>query len=149
MVCYKDITFNEVSIIKDLWDKNRKYHENISEYFGNLYSDMIFEERINSFSIFDKEHIKITIAEDSDNGILLGYCISTYEGIKGEPQTLHVLEDARGKGIGKKLMDEHLKWLKCNGCEEITITVSYENNNTIEFYKTLGFKPNTLEMRLK
>lgn len=46
-------------------------------------------------------------------------------------------------------MNRHMEWLKDNGCKIITITVSYENNNTIEFYKTLGFKPNTLEMRLK
>lgn len=149
MIVYKDIKFNEISIIKDLWERNRKYHENISEHFGELYSNLIFEERINSFNIFDENHIKITIAENTENKTLLGYCISTFEEKIGEPQTLHVLDEARGKGIGKKLMQEHLGWLKNNGCEDITITVSHENYNTIEFYKTLGFMPNTLEMRLK
>lgn len=149
MFCYRDIPFSQILIIKDLWEMNRKYHENLSESFGNLYSGLIFEERINSFSNFDKDHIKITLAENSDNGKLLGYCISTFKGIEGQPQTLHVLEDIRGTGIGRNLMNRHVEWLKNNGCEIITITVSYENNNTIEFYETLGFKPNTLEMRLK
>lgn len=149
MICYKDIPFNQVSVIKDLWEKNRKYHENMSEYFGELYSNIDFKERINQFSNFDKNHIKITLTEDSENGKLLGYCISTFKGIEGQPQTLHVLEDVRGAGIGKNLMSRHIEWLKDNGCEIITITVSYENNSTIEFYKTLGFRPNTLEMRLK
>lgn len=149
MICYKDIPFNQVSVIKDLWERNRKYHENMSEYFGELYSNIDFKDRINYFSNFDKNHIKITLTEESENGKLLGYCISTFEGIEGHTQTLHVLEDARGTGIGKNLMKRHIEWLKDNGCEIITITVSYENNSTIEFYKTLGFRPNTLEMRLK
>lgn len=149
MVCLRDISFSQVSIIKDLWEKNRKYHENLSEFFGDLYSDLVFEERINSFSTFDKDHIKITLAEDTLNRNILGYCISTFEGIEGETQSLHVAEEIRGSGIGKSLMDSHIKWLKNNGCKDITITVASENTNTIEFYKTLGFKANTLEMRLK
>jgi len=115
MICYRDIQFSEVSIINELWEKNRAYHENISEYFGCLYADLAFEERINYFSSFDKEHIKITVAEASDNKILLGYSISTFEENEGCIHSLHVAE----------------------------------NVNTMEFYKNLGFKGNTIEMRLK
>ncbi|MCT4618757.1 MAG: GNAT family N-acetyltransferase [Marinisporobacter sp.] len=149
MVGYRDISFSEVSIIKEVWERNRKFHEEISKFFKHLYTDIVFEERINGFSSFDQEHIKITLAENTDNNRVLGYCISTFEGNKGEPQTLHVIEEARGKGIGKELMQRHMEWLKSNGCETITITVSYENYNTIEFYKSMGFMPNTIEMRLK
>ncbi|QZY56930.1 GNAT family N-acetyltransferase [Crassaminicella profunda] len=148
MVDYRDIPFNEVSIIKDVWERNRKFHEELSKFFKHLYSDIVFEERINGFSSFDQDHIKITLAED-DEERLLGYCISTFEGDKGEPQTLHVIEEARGRGIGKELMNRHMEWLKGNGCKTITITVSYENYNTIEFYQSMGFRPNTMEMRLK
>jgi len=109
---------------------------------------LIFEERINSFSIFDKDHIKITLAQDSLNNVI-GYCISTYEGIDGETHSLHVDENIRGAGVGKELMNNHLKWLKNNGCKNISIVVAVENINTIEFYKTLGFKANTMEMKLK
>ncbi len=147
MFIIKDIPFSQVSIIKDLWEKNRKYHENISEYFGDIYSDLIFEERINSFSIYDKDHIKISIAENSSNGKLLGYCISTFKEDDGETHSLHVDETARNSGIGKKLMENHVNWLQSNGCKSISITVAVENAKTIEFYKSLGFKSNTLEMK--
>lgn len=149
MVNYRDIPFSEVSIIKDVWERNRKYHEKISKYFKHLYSDIVFEDRINGFSSFDKDHIKITLANDTESLKLLGYCISTFEGNQGEPQTLHVVEEARNKGIGKELMNRHIKWLKSNGCDNITITVSYDNIKTIEFYQAMGFRPNTIEMRLK
>ena len=149
MVCYRDIPFSEVSIIKEVWERNRKFHEEISKNFKYLYSDIIFQDRINGFGAFDKDYIKITLAEDTDTCGLLGYCISTFEGNKGEPQTLHVIEEARGRGIGKELMNRHLEWLKINGCEDINITVSYDNSNTIEFYRTMGFRENTIEMKLK
>lgn len=149
MFCYRDISFNEVSIIKEVWERNRKYHQEISRFFGHIYSDMVFEERISGFGAFDENHIKITLAEDEDSSKLLGYCISTFEGNHGETQTLHVVEEARGTGIGKELMNCHIEWLKSKGCKDITLMVSYENDNTIEFYQAMGFRPNTIEMRLK
>lgn len=100
MIIYKDITFDQIQIIKELWEKNRIYHEKTSEYFGKQYSDVIFEERMNSFAPLDYNHLKITIAENSENGKILGYCISAFEGNSGQPHSLHVLEEARGKGIG-------------------------------------------------
>lgn len=148
MICYRDIPFSEVSIINELWKKNREYHENISEYFGDLYKDLVFEERLNAFSSFDKEHIKITVAEDSDKKTL-GYSISAFEGNEGCIHSLHVAEKVRGSGIGKKLMNNHISWLQKNGCKNISITVAVENVKIIEFYKSLGFKENTIEMRLK
>lgn len=148
MFIIKDIPFNQVSTIKELWEKNRKYHEDISDYFGNIYSDLVFEERIKSFSSFDSDHLKISVAENTCNGKLLGYCISTFEEAEGETHTLHVDVNERNNGIGKKLMESHINWMQNNGCKSITITVAVENTNTIEFYKTLGFKANTLEMRL-
>lgn len=148
MIIIRDIPFNQISIIKNLWEKNRKYHENISKHFGFIYSDLVFEDRIKSFSVFDTEQIKISVAESVDNERLLGYCISTFEGTEGETQTLHVDENERNTGIGKRLMDSHIAWMKNNGCKTITIIVAVENTNTLEFYKTLGFKANTLEMKL-
>lgn len=149
MVCYKDIQFGQISIIKDLWEKNREYHENLSEHFGYLYSNLVFEERMGPFDSFDADSIKITIAENSLDKRVLGYCLSAIERNEGQTHSLHVAEYARGLGIGKRLMGDHINWMKSRGCENIVITVSYENINTVEFYKTLGFKENTIEMRIK
>lgn len=149
MVCYRDIPFNQISIIKGLWEKNREYHENISEYFGCLYSNLVFEERMEAFGLFDADSIKITIAENSLDKKVLGYCLSTAEGDEGQTHTLHVAEYTRGLGIGKELMSAHINWMKNKGCKNIVITVSRDNADTIEFYKTLGFKENTIEMRIK
>lgn len=149
MFILRDIPFSQSFIFKELWEKNREYHENISEHFGSIYSSLVFEERMNPFSLFDKDYIKISLAENSIDGKLLGYCISTIENAEGQTQSLHVDENARNSGIGKALMDSHINWMKNNGCNSITITVAAENTSTIQFYKTLGFRTNTLEMRLE
>lgn len=149
MINYKDITFNEVSIIKELWERNRKYHEKISKDFGFLYSDIIFEDRISGFKSFNEDNIKITIAVDDKDSLVIGYCISTYEYDKGEIQTIHVLEECRGEGVGKYLINLHISWLKLKGCNSIVLSVDCNNSNTIEFYKSLGFGQNVIEMRLK
>lgn len=149
MICYRDIPFGDVAIIKDVWERNRAFHEEISIHFGDLYSELVFEQRIQGFAAFEAERIKITVAEASEGGRVLGCCISTFEGGIGEPHTLHVIKEARGMGIGKELMRRHVAWLKSNGCGVITITVACENSKTIAFYESLGFKPNTLQMRLK
>lgn len=140
-----DIHFDKIEVIKNLWENNRKYHEDSSEYFSEAYRSIYFEERIGNFRAFDKDLLKITVANDNDEYI--GYCISTIVEGKGEVESLHVDESKRGIGIGKKLVSAHLKWMKENNCKVIGVTVSQENESTISFYKKLGFYPNTLYMQ--
>jgi len=137
-----DISYDEVEVIKNLWEKNRQYHENTSEYFKESYRFISFEERVKAF---ENQTIKITVAK-SDDGYI-GYCISTIIDGKGEIDSLHVEENNRGNGIGKKLVIKHMEWLKENNCKVIGVTVSQENETTIGFYKKLGFYPNTLYMQ--
>lgn len=149
MIIYKSIKFSEVSLIKELWERNRKYHEEISKDFSFLYSDIVFEERISGFNSFNEDKIKITIAEDDKDLKVVGYCISTFEHNNGEIQTIHILKECRGQGIGKTLINNHINWLKYNNCHSISLNVDYANTNTIKFYKSMGFAENIIEMRLK
>lgn len=142
-----DISYDEIAIIKELWEKNRQYHENSSEYFKELYREMDFEQRIKGFSMFDKETMRITVAKN--NADYIGYCISTAVDGMGEIQSVHVEESSRGNGVGKELVQRHLDWLKEMKCSIIGVTVSQENETTIGFYKKLGFFPNTLYMQQK
>ncbi len=142
-----DISYAEVEVIRELWEKNRQYHEKSSEYFKESYRSISFDQRIRAFSVFDKETMKITVAKSGDEYV--GYCISTIIDGKGEVESLHVEEKSRGKGIGEKLVNKHLEWLKEKDCKVIGVTVSQENAPTIGFYKKLGFYPNTLYMQQK
>ncbi len=137
-----DVSYDEIEVIKNLWEKNRQYHESTSKYFMESYRYISFEDRI---KVFENKTIKITVAKSHDGCI--GYCISTIIDGQGEIESLHVDEHNRGKGIGKKLVINHMEWFKENNCRVIGVTVSQENESTIGFYKKLGFFPNTLYMQ--
>jgi ribosomal protein S18 acetylase RimI-like enzyme len=142
-----DISYDHIEVIKNLWEKNRKYHEDTSEYFKESYRLVNFEDRMKAFSRFNKYTMKITVAKKNDEYI--GYCISTISDGKGEVDSLHVDKGNRGNGIGKNLVTIHLDWMKEKNCKAIGVTVSQENETTIGFYKNLGFYPNTLYMQQK
>lgn len=142
-----DISYDDIEVIKNLWEKNRQYHERSSEYFKESYGSIKFDERIKVFSVFNKETMKITVAKNNDEYI--GYCISTIIDGKGEVASLHVDEVNRGNGLGKKLVDQHIEWMHEKNCKVIGVTVSQENESTIGFYKKLGFYPNTIYMQQK
>lgn len=141
-----DIPFEEVESIRELWEKNCRYHEKISEYFKEDYANASFVRRMKGFSEYSPENIKITIAKE--DGVLIGYCISTIKDGVGELDTLHVDERLRGKGVGKEIVLRHVDWLKKH-CKVIGVTVSQENDSTIRFYRKMGFFPNTLYMKMK
>jgi len=142
-----DIGYEEIAIIRELWEKNRKYHEDTSEYFKEAYQGLDFHQRMKGFSNIDSASIKITVVKNNDEYI--GYCISTAIDGKGEVESVHVEEASRGDGVGTRLVQEHLDWMRQKKCSVIGVTVSQENTATIGFYKKLGFLPNTLYMQQK
>lgn len=50
-----------------------------------------------------------------------------------------VRKDYWNGGIGKKLMQECIKWCKEKGIEQLELEVVTENNRAISMYKNLGF----------
>ncbi len=147
MVEIFDVSFDRIGAIKNLWEKNRQYHENNSIFFGDLYRYISFDDKVNDFEKFQEDKIKISVATVNDEYI--GYCISTIIDDNGEIASVHVDKSYRRIGVGKKLVVEHLEWLKGKKCKVIGVTVSHENEITISFYKKLGFYPNTLYMQQK
>lgn len=140
-----DIKYDEIYLLKNLWEKNRLYHEKTSEYFGHAYESVYFDERMTKFRNLSEKEIKISVYKDAET--IIAYCISVIKNGIGEVESIHVDELQRGKGIGEKLIKEHLNWMNEMNCKSIGVTVSQENKPTIEFYKKLGFYPNTLYMQ--
>lgn len=54
-------------------------------------------------------------------------------------ETLSVLPEFRGMGVGTKLMDEVYALLKDKGITEVSLTVVATNPKAIEFYQREGF----------
>ena len=62
-------------------------------------------------------------------------------------QTIAVSESARGKGIGRKLMDELLATARRAGSEQVFLEVKASNEVAINLYKSLGFEQIDLRKR--
>jgi ribosomal protein S18 acetylase RimI-like enzyme len=139
-----DIKLDDIQLIKKLWEKNRIYHEKSSEYFGSDYQNICFEERMDKFFNLQDKMYKITLCKEKEE--IIGYSISTVSNSIGEVESIHVDEGKRGCGIGERLVNNHLQWMRGLECKKIGVNVSQENKKTIKFYKKLGFYPNTLYM---
>lgn len=140
-----DISFEDINRIKALWEKNRIYHEETSEYFGHAYRGLAFEDRMEKFKDYDPSTYRVSVYELEAK--IVAYCISTAINGVGELESMHVEASQRGIGIGQALAQDHLKWMRAQKCSSIGVTVSQENVATIGFYKKLGFYPNTIFMQ--
>jgi len=81
----------------------------------------------------------VFIAEEG--GIVLGY-ISTrvdYEGGKGRIPNLAVEQSARGRGIGRRLIEYALEYLRCEGITFVMIETMENNPVGQHLYPSCGF----------
>ena len=76
-------------------------------------------------------------------GILDGRLIATvmagYEGHRGWINYLAVAKECRGRGFGRRLMDEAEARLLAIGCPKINLQIRNSNTEAVEFYRSLGF----------
>lgn len=59
---------------------------------------------------------------------------------------LYVLPEYRGRGIGRKLLEECISRLKAKGYSRVRLSVWVENSRAIKLYDSLGFKPRVIVM---
>lgn len=87
--------------------------------------------------------VKVNVAEDS--GLLLGACLwlmtfSTWRGCKGMYVIdLFVMQHARGKKVGERLLQSAMKVAAVEGAEFVKLEVDESNTGGARFYDRLGF----------
>lgn len=74
------------------------------------------------------------------NGEVLGYC--GYWSVLDEAEIYNVAvkEEARGRGIGQRLLERLIEYGKLDGRKKFLLEVRYGNKTAINLYKKLGFK---------
>lgn len=147
MFTYKDLTEEKIDCVKDLWEKNRIYHKRNSKDFSTDYDGLNFNERMKV--LFNKSKMrKITIVENEEKQVI-AYCMSIISETKsGEIATLHVEENCRRAGIGKKLLQLHIKWFEENNIINIGAEVLHNNFSAISLYESVGLRKDTMKMRI-
>ena len=124
----------------------------IVESWRAAYSDLIPKDEIVRF--LDKEKRKqqferfINEGEivliGSYNGIYCGFTFANKENDEkleecGAIYSIYLLEEYWGKGLAIKLMDEVIRILKEEGCNQVSLWVYESNTRARRFYEKCGF----------
>ena len=65
-----------------------------------------------------------------------------------EIETLSVLPEERGSGVGAALMEESRRWARERGARTISVGLAHTNEGAQRFYERAGFTPFYLDMVL-
>lgn len=73
------------------------------------------------------------------DGRIAGTVMSGYDGHRGSVNYLAVAPDLRGRGLGRRMMDEVEVRLRELGCPKINLNVRTSNVAVMKFYERLGY----------
>lgn len=136
--------------MKDLLVELEEYIVSIDR--DNL--DQVHPKYREEMAILDLKEVKnnngkcyVAIENNKAIGLIIGYVriYDEYDYLdykcpkSGKVSELVIAKDARGKGIGQKLMNKMEEYFKSIGCEYVFIDVFAYNENAINFYKKNGY----------
>jgi ribosomal protein S18 acetylase RimI-like enzyme len=127
-------------------------------YDGHSISHLNYDWPYNEGATYFKKMISgdkgiCLIAEDGDR--VAGYMTGSIKAPESyrhvrmtELDTIFIEEEFRYGGIGKRLMTEFTKWSRQQDAQKIFVSASAPNEKAINFYKSVGFEPYSLELEL-
>lgn len=138
---YKIIQIDKRNIktVEPLWLELNTIHQQGSPYFRKYYESFTFLKRIEKFLMIPDDNLLIEIVENNKN--VIGYCISTIIKDVGEIESLFISEQERGKGLGERLVNRSIDWMKKRKCSKIQVSVSYGRESVFSFYEKFGLFP--------
>ena len=105
-------------------------------------------------AMLDKASTPIFVAVEDDAVLGYGFCmmkdydrdtvITSHKSLYIDD--LCVEEGCRGKGVGKAIYNEILRYAKMRGCYNVTLNVWCCNPGAMAFYESLGLKPQKIGM---
>lgn len=133
--------YNELDLIKPLWEKLNQLHAEVSPRFKKRFQSKTWEERKGDLLRKSKE-ILFDYAVESITGATIGYCISSIDrddNTIGEIDSIYVDEAYRKSGIGKQLMEKAIEWLSARGTKSQKIIVVVGNEQVLNYYSQFDF----------
>ena len=130
MITYREIRSEDIPHVVDL-----------IKQLGYIVTAQELEPRLNDIKINNKG--TVFIAENGEQKIV--GCVQAMidtrlaGGTFGEIVSLVTDELVRGQGIGKRLIEESLNWLKAKGQTRLRVRCNSIRNETHKFYNHLGF----------
>jgi len=94
--------------------------------------------------------IELSLAAESSmlfkaqkGNVLIGTVMAGYDGHRGWIYYLAVDPAHQKQGVGRKLYDTALDWLKEKGAPKVQILIRADNTDVVSFYEALGFEKST------
>lgn len=121
----------------------------VQELLGQLGYALTVEEVRSRLDLFAKQPADpVLLATESDRGVGLIALHWTFMLHHGKPvariTALVVRDDARGKGIGRILVDAGAALARQAGCELLELTTALYRTDAQAFYHALGFTASSL-----
>lgn len=125
-----------------------RFHQNgRPDIFADLSDDELKNDLIHNF---DRLKTIVILVNDKIVGYL-SYIIKKRHTSKLDVDQFVILEQYRGRGLGKKLMEESKKIAMENGCNRIELNCWLFNENALAMYEHIGYVRQRImyEMKLK
>ena len=65
-----------------------------------------------------------------------------------ELESMYVLEEYRGFGVGARLVEEFRRWAEARGADRASVTAYAANVGAVRFYEKTGFRPKSLSLEM-
>lgn len=134
----REATLNDIDKgLLNVFIEGYRYHQNgRPDIFANITNEELKNDLIQNFDRLTT----IVILEDESIIGYLSYKIKKHHTGKLDVDQLVILEQYRGKGLGKKLMDEVRKIAIEEGCDRIELNCWLFNENALNMYEHIGYK---------
>lgn len=145
---------DRIDDLEPLWKSLYGHHRSVHPRIPGV----ALREEDESWSVRRAEYVQwlaepdafVLIAEEEEGGRAVGYALVHYRepddsrttaGRFAELESLAVLSEARGRGIGRALMAAVYRELRALGVGELEMGVLVTNDGALRFYEREGFRP--------
>lgn len=130
----------------EVYVEGYRYHQKgRPDIFSNITDEELKNDLIQNF-----EKLKTIVITDNELVVgYLSYSIKKHHTSKLDVNQLVILEKYRGKGLGKKLMDDAKKIAKENNCDRIELNCWLFNENALAMYEHIGYNRQRIIYEMK
>ena len=130
----------------EVYIEGYRYHQNgRPDIFVNLSIEELKEDLIKNF---DKSSTLVILDNNNIVGYL-SYIIKERHTKKLDVDQLVIMEQYRGKGLGKKIMEEARNIAFKNNCDRVELNCWLFNENALAMYEHIGFDRQRIIYELK
>jgi ribosomal protein S18 acetylase RimI-like enzyme len=143
---FREVGADGLDSIRALWEKLNIHHAQMSPRFGGKLRLRTFEARKQKLlAKANAGKLWVVLVASGSDAASVAYCICTVsaDGV-GEIDSIFVEERLRGRGLGTELMRRASAWLDSMKVTSKIVSVMYENDEALAFYRHFGFYPRTI-----